>query len=656
MKTLPLRLLLSSLALATAFGCNCKGPTTTGNEPDYLATPQALSFEACPTLDESGQPVPDVFPARQTLVIENRANVAGGLKLSVSGNDAASFKVVEPAPDAIPANGSVEVEVEFSPGARGAQSAQLIIDDEYEGTDDLVVSLVGTGSTLPAQASVSTQVQKQDKSGFMQCDTDSPLRPDCTLDFPATQYDRSEVMEVKIRNLGCPTLKITGLRIESFRGDQQNFAIESPATAPSEATPILLSTADGTEELTVKIRFSPIDDGSGNDSRDATLVILSNDPATGDGTSQPSLLALSAMGVKPSIYTSPTYCDFSNPNDTCGEAVKVPDQATFRVSNDGNAPVLIKSVKFRSSGSKTGANGRFAISSDIEGQTIQPATSAQLKLSHQDQPLYVSDLLDIEAVLPGPPEMSAGIISVALYGGKKPCLTTEPLDTLSFENPSTRLSAKVVDIRNGADCGTLIVDEVSIDPNNFFTLLDPLVAPGTQIPGGGHAEVTVQYEQPTSGGMQLGTLRIRTNDSDFGPPQYKLVQLISDSPLDEVPVAVLSACTSEQIVSDPQCLNGPTSSMAVNLSQLADKIIHLSGARSTDDTTVADYRFKLLPPLPSGVTTAALDNYDVKISTPSTRLTLPSGVTGTYRIGLEVWDNRGQHSANTSVLVLNVYP
>jgi len=33
-----------------------------------------------------------------------------------------------------------------------------------------------------------------------------------------------------------------------------------------------------------------------------------------------------------------------------------------------------------------------------------------------------------------------------------------------------------------------------------------------------------------------------------------------------------------------------------------------------------------------------------------------SGATGTYRIGLEVWDDRGQKSANTDVITVNIYP
>jgi hypothetical protein len=71
---------------------------------------------------------------------------------------------------------------------------------------------------------------------------------------------------------------------------------------------------------------------------------------------------------------------------------------------------------------------------------------------------------------------------------------------------------------------------------------------------------------------------------------------------------------------------------------------------------VAKYRFKLLPPLPAGVTTANLANYDQQITTPTTKLTIPDGAAGVYRVSLEVWDDRGQKSGNTPVMLINVYP
>ena len=84
--------------------------------------------------------------------------------------------------------------------------------------------------------------------------------------------------------------------------------------------------------------------------------------------------------------------------------------------------------------------------------------------------------------------------------------------------------------------------------------------------------------------------------------------------------------------------------------------ITLSGVNSTDNNMVKEYRFTLLTPIPGGATTAALANHGMRIMTNKTKLTVPPGATGTYRIGLEVWDDRGQKSANTDVITVNIYP
>lgn len=652
------KLLICGVAAASIVGCRCGGGT---NQvlPDYLATPAALSFEACPTKDETGKPVPDVFPDAKKVTIENRSKTGAGLKLSITGADADAFKVLAGdagVPTSIGSLSSVEIPISFSPTKKGDLRAELVIDDEYDGTDDQKVTLVGTGKNLPAQASIETAPAKPTgQTGFFTCQEGSPLA-DCSLEFPDTLFEQSSTMQLKIRNKGCPTLKITGLEIESAGGDTQGFTIDQPAQLPSSTTPILLSTADGTDEITVIVRFTPTDDGSGNNQRFASLKILSNDPLYGDGFAAPARIALNANALKPSIYTSPTFCDFSNPLDTCGNAMKVTDKALFRVTNDGNTSIRIDSVKFKSTGGSSGTGGRFTITQNVEGNTIAAGMSANLEITHNDMPLYVTDQIEIVATIPGQGTGSGGTVVVAVYGGKKPCLTTEPIDQINFMNPMQELSAQPFRVKNGANCGTLVVNEVSIDTSPFFSLIDPVIPPNSQIPAGGQLETTVQYKRPPSGGMQLGTLRVKTNDTDFGPPQYKIVQLYSASPLDQVPIASLTACTPPQIINDPQCTMGSSMGMSVNLSMIMPKEITLSGKNSTDDNMVKEYRFKLLPPFPPNVTSAALAGNDTKVMTPTTKLTIPAGGTGLYRVSLEVWDDRGQKSGNTAVMNINVYP
>jgi len=99
-----------------------------------------------------------------------------------------------------------------------------------------------------------------------------------------------------------------------------------------------------------------------------------------------------------------------------------------------------------------------------------------------------------------------------------------------------------------------------------------------------------------------------------------------------------------------------SSSAAFNLSMINPDEITMSGAKSTDNVRVAEYRFTLLPPFPGGASGAALANNGMKITANKTKLTIPSGATGTYRVGLEVWDDRGQQSAASSIMTVNVYP
>ncbi len=662
------------LAVLSFVGCACKGPGVEGNKAELRATPTALSFEACPTKDENNVTVQDVFPDTQKIVLENLGKVATGFTVTLSGKDKDAFTLGTGIPTDIGPSGSLEIPVSFAPAKKGELSAQLTFDDGVAGSTKPVVTLQGSGRDLPSQATIETGPQKTDKSGYKLCTDGSPVS-DCELDFPDTLFGQANTLQLKIRNKGCPALKISGLVLEDTTG---SFFIDQPTQLPSATSPLLLSTADGTEETTVTIRFAPLDDGSSADSyRFASLAILSNDPTFKDGSIAPARIQLSAQAIKPSIYATPSICDFSNTNDPCGNGTKVPNSAKFRITNDGSATVRIDSAKFLSSNSATtGTGGRFTIAAPVEGQTLAPTQSVTFDVSHLDQPLYVSDQLKIEATImqAGQPAGPGGSITLALFGGKKPCLTTDPIDQMNFNDPAQELTAAPLKIKNGANCGTLIVNAVTIDPSNFFSLIDPLVPANAQIAPGQQLEATVQFKRPPSGGIQLGTLRVKTNDSDFAGPEYKIVQLVSQSAFDPVPIAELRACKPADLLTDPQCAAGPSSSAAVTFSAITPKEVTLSGITSYDpDPTnsaarppATKYRFTLLPgaggSLPPGVTTANLQSKmgapisGQQITDAVVKLVIPAGGTGNYRIALTVYDSKSQASSNSAIMNLNVYP
>ncbi len=654
-----LTLLMSGVLAITVGGCKCKPSGPSGITPDFVPTPTALSFSACPTKAENGMAVADVFPDLRKLKITNQGKVAGNLGLTITGPGAESFKLGTGLPTSIDKLGEVEIPISFSPTAKGDVRADLTIDDQTDGTDSPVVTLIGTGINLPAQPSIETGPQKQDKSGFLTCTAETPLS-DCTLEFPDTLMEQSVTMQVKIKNKGCPALKITALEIEgsSNPGTNDGFTIDAPSTQPSVTSPMLLSTADGTDETIITLRFTASDDGTGatNQPHYAVLTLKSNDPLYGDGFANPARLTIQANAVKPSIYVAPTSCNYTNPLDTCGNTPRAPHTANFRVTIDGATPIRISGVRFRSSGTTTSSDNRFSVTQNVQGQTIAVNASAAIEVTEVDQPLLVSDQLEIVADIVGMAAGSGGTVVVSVISGIKPCLTTDPMDAIDFGDPTEELTAKLLTIRNGASCGSLVISQVSISQQPFFTLIDPVIPPNTTIPAGGSMQATVQYQRPASGGMQLADLKIITNDIDYGAPQYKLLLLQSNAALDQIPNAELTSCQPAELVNDPNCLLGPQSSSAYNLSMITPDEITLSGAKSTDNSRVAEYRFTLRPPLPGGATAAALANNGMKITTNKTKLTIPPGATGTYRVGLEVWDDRGQKSAADSTMTINIYP
>ncbi len=657
-------LALAALMLSNA-ACNCGKQQHNTLHPDYLPDPMALSFDACPVKDEMGNPVKDVFPDVKTLTINNRGVVAGGLKLTLSGTDAAAFSTDAMMATGVQASSSIQVKVAFAPVKKGDSKADLEISDEVSGDTPVHVTLVGTGSSLASQATLKVSPFNKDTMVFD--DTACFVGGICQQIYPDTLFKDTSTLQIKVTNQGCPALKVSGIEVLPYPGDtgDQPFSLVSP-TAPTAAAPILVATTGGQPDLTMTINFSPVDDGSGDPQRRAILRLHTNDPsvADSDGTTGNYDILLLGAAIKPDVYVVPSACQFSDPNDTCGYPTRMANQAKFVVTNGGTAPITIDGVTFKSNGSSTtNGNGRFSVASNIVGTNLNPGQTADLLVTHNDMPLYVSDLLTVSAKVNGGAAGSAGKAIISLGGGLKPCLSTDPaIDPMSgqailnWDNPTSDVSAKPLMIKNGAGCGTLVINSVSIDTNQFFSLIDPKVAPGTTVPAGGSVEADVQYSKPVSGGTQVGTLRIDSNDSDYAGPAFYVVQLYSSSPLDQVPVAVLEGC----LPSDPSCANGQQNNMSVSLSALGStKTLTMSGALSYDPgntsaTPISAYQVRLVTK-PSNATAGALANDGVKASSATQTLTLDPAATGLYRVTLTVYDSPNMQASGTAAdLKINV--
>lgn len=655
------RLLISLTAALIITGCRDCGTGTNTNKPDIVPTPVGLSFDACPSRDENGMTVMGVFPDRKKVTLNNRGKAGAQLGFVLGGLGADSFKVGSEdggVPDAIGPLGETEFEIAFAPTRKGDVSASLTIDDQNADTENPVITLSGSGSARPSQPMIETGPEKKDKSGFLLCTADTPLS-DCTLEMPDVLMDQSTTLQIKIRNKGCPALKVTALEIDGATNPNTNdgFTVDSPAVLPSMDNPFVLSTADGTDETTITVRFTATDDGSGASSQQhiAILTIKSNDPINGDGAVNPARLTLQANAVKPSIYVTPTSCNYTNSMDNCGYAMRTPHKAQFRVTNDGSTPIQISGVRFRSSGTTTSTDQRFSVTQNIQGQMIQPTMNAAIEVTEVDMPLLVSDQLEIVADIPGMGAGSGGTVVVSVISGIKPCLTTDPMDVVDFGDPADELTARLVTIRNGASCGTLVISNVTVSQQPFFTLIDPLVVPGTQLPAGGSIQATLQYRRPSTGGQQLADMRIVTNDTDYGAPQYKLLLVQSNASLDSYPIAGLTSCQPAELINDPNCVMGAQNAAAYNLSMINPDQITLSGATSTDDNMVAEYRFTVTPPANVPVANV-LPSSGMRVTTNKVTMTIPPGGQGLYRARLEVFDNRGQQSPASATMTINIYP
>lgn len=659
-------LMLSALTLSLA-GASCKPPSAGNTKPDFVPQPGALTFNACPTLDEQGNPVSDVYPDIKKVTIRNDGKVRADLGLSFTGANADQFSIDGTAASEIAGLDSTEISIKFSPKAKGAAVANLQLDDKTEGTEDRQVSLVGNGINLPAQASINT---------LLQC-SEGDISPDCTatnhtklcengaagynceLGFPDTQVGSTTTMTLKIKNLGCPALKITALEIQddsTSPAPPGSFTITTPAALPSVSSPLLLTQADGTQETEVTITFTGVDDGSGSNvqGRYAVLNIESNDPNNADPYYQPRRIALSGQATKPSIYVAPTACNFTDPNALCGNAAHPTgtETAKFKITNEGGTTAQITAVKFRSSGTATRADGRFSLANDIVGTMLAVGGSAgdnvTLEVAQVDQPLLVQDIIDVES--------TAGNIAVSVISGIKPCLTTDPAQVLDFGNQTEEFGTKTVTIKNGTGCGELVLGQLSLDSTTFYALADPQVAAGTHVPAGTEVTANIEYHRPPSGGQQLATLKIPSNDTDFAS-EGKQVILQSNAPTDLSPTAVLTGCKPADLLADPECASGATGTLVVHNNEIDPHEITLSAYNSTDDGTIAKYRF-ILQGGPSGIPPGAtLQNNGQQITTNKTKLVLDPGAGGgtTWRVILQVWDDRNQQSPTAATLNVVVY-
>ncbi len=629
------------LALLTLYGCRCGPGQITKTSPEFEVTPPALSFETCPQKDESGKPVADVFPDQQTFTLTNLGSATGRVTAEISGPQKEAFSILPTdLPGDLARSAQARIPVRFAPARSGESTAILTVDDGDTDTAPITVSLQGVGKTLPPTAKL--EVAFEDSVGsnkFLQC----PDGVGCALGFPVTFYDQSATLKVRLKNTGCPALKVTGIAIKEHpqSPSRVDYFLDAPAVPPTAATPTVLTTSGGNTELIASIRFNPQRSTPGDDQRYAILTLSTNDP------SMPEFdITLTGSGSDPAIYVTPGFCNFSEPLDTCGNATKLAGKSRFVLKNSGSASVTIDSALLEKSG-----QGRFAMVMDPKGRTLAPGGEIPVEVNYTEGAELVSERLIFSSSSNGNP---AGDAIVVLRGGIPPVLSTDPENELSFTGATTSVSTKTLTLQNAAGAGVLSLDRVYVDASPFFKLLTT-VNKGTTLAPGGTLALEVEFTRPAQGGVQSTGLHVESNDPRFGPPNFKSVNLYSEAPLDQYPVAVIKGC----LPTDATCAGGKESAFTVKLSDLGGppKKILIWGKASYDPVTnstpqdVAKYMFRLESGPPNAdAAKVSLENDRMATANGAVLLTVDPGVQGEYKVSLRVWDTVNQASQATPLL------
>lgn len=603
----------------------------------YQVGPTTPMFEACATRDFAGAPVPDVFPDLEVLTIRNVGNAPGTPSLMLTGGGAEAF-FVDGGVGLLEPDAGASLEVRFSPPDAGVWVAQLRVGNATS-------TFAGTVLPNPPVPLLQPQFVTGDGS-FSDCNRMGA----CTQAFTPTLYGDTSTRELQLTNLGCPALKVTGIEIIPAGSA---FTLETPAIPPAPDRPIVLTLTGNMQATKLKVHFAPVDDGSGNPVRAATLRLLTNDRTVKDGANTVGGydVALTGNGVPVALKATPVSCNYSDALDGCGNAPKQANTAHFVLSNTTNGPVLINEAVFKNGSAAASAGGRFTLPAALAGSVIGPMGTMAFDVTYSAQPLFVQDQLVVAASVPGADAGTLGRTGIALAGGNPPCLSTVPA-VLDFQNPSAATTTKIVTVRNAPGCGALTLTSLTIDPNPHFSLFPPILQPGMTLNPGQNVDATVKYTKPAAGGNQAGVLRIQSNDPAYLAPQGLVVPLYSATPVDPAPVAVIKACHPN----DAACAMPFTT---VSLASLPNgpagtKLVTLDGNDSYDPPSMAtkatSFKYRLVTS-PGSSTLVALTGLTAS-ATPTATLTVD--VVGLYRVLLTVTDAGGQTASAT--LTLTVTP
>lgn len=265
--------------------------------------------------------VPLGTDADRSLTIQNQGSRTLSITSSaLGGNDAGDFSVQSTLPLDVPAGGSVELMLRFTPSAAGSRTATVDLTTNDPATAMVTIDLTGIGGD--AQLMVAPT----------------------EIDFGSVEVGQNGTSDLTISNPGSATLTVTTMVFSGPNANEMSLSMPAPLDIP------------GGGNTTITVTFAPTVVGE----RDATLTLTSNGaPPTLD-------IDLDGEGTSPDVTIDPTTLQLGPIGIGMMSDVEIVD-----VTNTSGGPIQLQGLTISG-----GAAGRFAIIDTTIPQTIDAAATA----------------------------------------------------------------------------------------------------------------------------------------------------------------------------------------------------------------------------------------------------------------------------------------
>lgn len=440
-----------------------------------------------------GSAVIGTSAAVQTITITNQGSAAlTNLGVSLSGSNAADFSVTNPSSTTLAAGASLTLDLTFFPSAAGSRVASLSIANNDADENPFVISLSGTGTTIPAPEIVITKAD-----GTVLVDGSSSLA------FGSVNLGSNSASQIlTITNSG--TTGLSGLALTVDGGGAADFILTQLSTTSVGAG----------STTTFGITFKPNSTGA----RTAVLHITSNDAdespfdiaLAGTGVSLPEIAVTKADGTDltdgasqvsfGSIYVGSTSASFGFTIKNTGTAGL--SSLALTIDGAGAADYIVSAIGSTSVGA--GSNTTFTVTFR---PTVAGSRAAVLHIANND-----ADENPFDIALTG-------------NGVSVPEISITKADGTELVDGTSSLSFGSVELGASSATQTLVIR--SIGTSSLAGLSVSIGGPGAadfsvstlssgSLNAGSNTNLGITF-RPLTAGLRTAVLHITSNDADESP-------------------------------------------------------------------------------------------------------------------------------------------